>query len=356
VQYLLRPIRWLAGKSPKWNRELVASLEIIGRPGEIDLEDINELSRFSVSRVPLGAGGTRECAFADDERFYGYAWPELCVYRLPKGVLDPRSGLSFIDARVITQSNLGFRDSRDSAFLTGALRRVLKHKPHRMNQPIASLGRTDNFYHFMIESVPRLIAIHSVEPSTLFVTPEEPQAFVQEVGELLGLTFVVAGPDQPLTASSLLVSTPPQLRQPSPAAISLLKSSFDSFRGSDSNSMIYVSRRSATRSFAAELELEEFLALRGFQIVALEGLTVAEQIRVMSGARLVIAPHGAGLTHMIFMEPNSTILELWTRAHWYPSFRNLSCLLNIDFQSINIDDVDMTTLLARIECQIEALA
>ena len=355
VKYFLHFIRWLASASPRWNRELVETLEAVGRPGEIDLDDPYERTEYGVTKFQVGSGGTHECVFAGDNRIYRFAWPDLCVYRIPGGVLDTRSGLSFVEGRVVVQANLGFRDSRDSAFVTGAYRRVIQKTPHIFSTPIASLGRTDNFYHFMIESLPRIIAINAVEPTAQFVTSTDFSGFSQEVCALLGLPILIAELDIPLHSHSVLVSTPPQLRQPSRAAISLLKSAFETFIEPTEKKMIYISRRFGSRSFAYEYDLEEFLTKRGFHIVYLEDMSIAEQVYMMSSAELVIAPHGAGLTHMIFMRPFTTIIELATSSHWHSSFRYLSSILDIDFETINIDDLELKDLLELLRARISTL-
>ena len=40
------------------------------------------------------------------------------------------------------------------------------------------------------------------------------------------------------------------------------------------------------------------------------GLKVKEQLDIFSNCKTLIAIHGAGLTNMIFMQPNSNILEI----------------------------------------------
>lgn len=58
--------------------------------------------------------------------------------------------------------------------------------------------------------------------------------------------------------------------------------------------------------------LEELGAL-GFEQIAFELLSPLEQISAMNGADVVIAPHGAGLTNMIYAKPGATVVEIGTR-------------------------------------------
>jgi capsular polysaccharide biosynthesis protein len=52
------------------------------------------------------------------------------------------------------------------------------------------------------------------------------------------------------------------------------------------------------------------MASRGIVAVDPETMTVAEQIRLFRGARLIVGSHGAGLTNMIFSD-HASIVELF---------------------------------------------
>src|SRR5262249_6085288 len=61
---------------------------------------------------------------------------------------------------------------------------------------------------------------------------------------------------------------------------------------------IYVSRRSAaTRRVANEEEVVSYLTSLGFQSVDLATMSFVNQVRLISGAEVIVGPHGAGLTH-----------------------------------------------------------
>lgn len=74
---------------------------------------------------------------------------------------------------------------------------------------------------------------------------------------------------------------------------------------------ILISRKKANcRRVINEKELNESLAKRGFQSYVLEDLDFPTQVKLFSGAEIVVAPHGAGLTNMIFSK-NPIILEFF---------------------------------------------
>ncbi|WP_299824500.1 glycosyltransferase 61 family protein [uncultured Pontibacter sp.] len=73
---------------------------------------------------------------------------------------------------------------------------------------------------------------------------------------------------------------------------------------------IYISRSNArTRRVVNEQELVPILASYGFEVVRPEEMTYQQQVQLFFDAEAVIAPHGAGLTNLLFSE-QCKVLEL----------------------------------------------
>jgi capsular polysaccharide biosynthesis protein len=74
---------------------------------------------------------------------------------------------------------------------------------------------------------------------------------------------------------------------------------------------IYISRQGQKLRFIEnESEVTELLTRYGFKKIVMENYSYQEQIDICHNARYIIGPHGAGLTNILFMKKNSTILEL----------------------------------------------
>ncbi|MGB3514761.1 MAG: tetratricopeptide repeat protein [Microcoleaceae cyanobacterium] len=74
---------------------------------------------------------------------------------------------------------------------------------------------------------------------------------------------------------------------------------------------IYISRNKAKhRKVINEAEVVKLLSKYGFVTVELENLSVGEQIGLFANAKLIVSPHGSGLTNIIFCTPGSTVIEL----------------------------------------------
>ena len=95
---------------------------------------------------------------------------------------------------------------------------------------------------------------------------------------------------------------------------------------------IYLTRsKRGNRCASNEDELMDVLAQYGYQAVTFEGLTIWEQIQMMSNATHFISIHGAGLSNLMFMKPNSSVLEIInetyaTLEYTFPFWKLANCV------------------------------
>lgn len=74
---------------------------------------------------------------------------------------------------------------------------------------------------------------------------------------------------------------------------------------------IYLSRaKQVLRFIENEKEVFDLLAKYGFKKIIAEDLSYDEQISIFKKAKYLIAPHGAGLTNVLFMPAGSCVLEM----------------------------------------------
>jgi hypothetical protein len=93
---------------------------------------------------------------------------------------------------------------------------------------------------------------------------------------------------------------------------------------------IFISRRKALgRRIFNEDEVINALTPLGFSVYLLEEMSYAEQVQLFSQAKVIIAPHGAGLTNLIFAD-NPIIIELFG-AYVGREFANLSRSLGFKY-------------------------
>lgn len=125
----------------------------------------------------------------------------------------------------------------------------------------------------------------------------------------------------------------------------------------DAPKRLYIGRpEGVRRGVINELELAPILEHHGVTRVVMEGLSVAEQARLLSGAELVIAPHGGALTNMVFCRPGTRIVELLSR-HVYPYYHGLAaCCGHVYYAALQDPERDYSRLVSHDIAQLHASA
>ncbi len=181
-----------------------------------------------------------------------------------------------------------------------------------------------NTFHWLVESLPRLYSLtHVAEPVTLLMPDTLPAARLEQLRACL-----------PLGVSLRLVSGRSRYRVERFVLPSYLTTRWDfaympvehltytrdclhqaaGVSSSSSGERLYISRAQArVRRVLNEAAVMEVLSAFGFRSCRLEGLSLAEQVRLFSAADVVVAPHGAGLANLLFAG-RIPVLELHCRA------------------------------------------
>ena len=98
---------------------------------------------------------------------------------------------------------------------------------------------------------------------------------------------------------------------------------------------VFVSRKLARgRTLLEEAELEPLLLDKGFELVAMEALSFDEQADLMSRTQVMLAPHGAGLTNMLFCPEGARIAEIADPAYPNPNFYAMAAALGHQYDYI----------------------
>ena len=244
---------------------------------------------------------------------------------------------------VILEFGQRFEDRDNESYLFEG--RKVNVSDTRIDALVAIIGSQAsgyNYYHFMIDWLPRLLLLHrycneSWKDIEFFVTsPMSLQVFYDIVGALgLGKKVQCILSDEAIFCSRLIIpSRPGWPTLPTHWGISLIRDCFGNTYG-DTNvnedwSYIYVSRAGCEeRNVENESILCAELQKLGFMVVDGRQLTFFEQISIFSKARCVVGPHGAGLTNIIFMSQGGSVVEICDPCKPFGFYRNLAHVCNV---------------------------
>lgn len=95
---------------------------------------------------------------------------------------------------------------------------------------------------------------------------------------------------------------------------------------------IYISRAQCRhRQVCNEARVTEVLEKLGFKTVILESMSVVEQALLFSGAEVVVAPHGAGLSNLVFCQPGTKVIEFFSPNYVETHYWALSNQMELDY-------------------------
>lgn len=182
----------------------------------------------------------------------------------------------------------------------------------------------NNYFHWMFDVITRIYLLRLTNLKIdKFVVNTCNKKFQRETLEFLGISQaqIIESEVYPyIEAERLLVpscsySDGKYLRIPQ-WGCNFLRNSFlpqkNQEKISDRPERIYISRKkSARRKVINEAEVTCFLEKFGFKTMTLESMSVLEQAVLLASAKVVIAPHGAGLTNLVFCSSGTKVIEFF---------------------------------------------
>jgi capsular polysaccharide biosynthesis protein len=98
---------------------------------------------------------------------------------------------------------------------------------------------------------------------------------------------------------------------------------------------LYITRENATRRRVSnEGELWAQLERRGFVKLSLEAMSWREQVAAFAAARVVVAPHGAGLANVVFCREGTRVVEFFNRSYVNPCFERWARAARLDYRAV----------------------
>lgn len=204
---------------------------------------------------------------------------------------------------------------------------------------VLSVIGANNYFHWMFDVLPRIHLLSKTEFLSgidKFTVPNKLK-FQEETLNILGISpEKIINPDDKLhlKARKLVVPSLPGITGSMPKwACQFLRDKFLQIPSNlDCNKRIYISRADAnSRRVINEDEVIDLLMKYNFQVYTMQNLSVTEQASIFSTSELIVSPHGAALTNLVFCNSKTKVLEIFSPNYLNCCYRALSNQVDIDY-------------------------
>lgn len=216
-------------------------------------------------------------------------------------------------------------DATENVFLKQKGFQKPAYYPGTVFSLLAGGGARTYFYHWVVDAAPRLGLLQEsglFNAVDFFLVPNYDLPFQAQFLEHFGIKKerVINGTQvDHLHADSLIVTSYTVVKSHHPRW--MCDWLYDSFISRENvqpaNKFIYIARGDAgrNRKVLNEGAVISVLKQYGFEICYLSNMSITDQSRLFNSARVVVAPHGAGLTNLVFCQPGIRVLELFPDAY-----------------------------------------
>lgn len=260
-------------------------------------------------------------------------------------LLDRRGITTIINTDLVGHLEPHFKSDNYVAFANSAVEHWDAIPVAAANAPIMSVAFSWNYYHYtlwfldLFRRYENLAAEVMVVPHTCMRQPYQlellkramlrapvPRTLLRAPSPMEQLVKVV----DPFVASTHTVAE----------SVAWIRANMG-YSASAGGRRVYV-RRSGGRKFGGMVEDDAFRAILaefGFETIEFGGgeLSIDQQVRLLDGAGLILAAHGANLTNIIYLHGAATIVEilpLFIESLWPACYMEICDLLGFDYVGV----------------------
>lgn len=298
----------------------------------------------AVAHNALPRNVARREELSDDQGWWGYSFRDV-----PRRLSAPTFLATLPDCRVVTYRDAAQQDDFYPAILTSddtalELREIRFRPGHaralRASGPPVRLQRATwvvervyhNHSHWLSAHLPKLLMLAEQDALEDVLLPAELTPAIESSLRLFGLEpedFRRFDPSRPLQVAELTVVGSDRFR---PELLQLVQRASGALPGGPPTRRVFISRAEATRRrLVNEDEVWPMLADAGFERTVMENLSFDDQVRLMRETAVLFAPHGAGLTNMLFCPPGARVVEVADLSFPNPNFYATAAALGHDY-------------------------
>jgi len=271
--------------------------------------------------------------------------PATFLISIPQGRVYDASGsvLTHDDRLLVDVSRqLNLPTGADGIRHHNVFRHMWLHRCRRIPGVVAVLATAggENYFHWVAESLPRLEILRQCWPGGLdavdrFVVNRGVRAVIDSL-VVAGIDpgrLVFAGPGSHLVADTLVVPSLPGPSGAVPAwACDVVPGGIIPIEHSPGRRRVYISRGAARyRRVRNEAEVARLLGRHGFETLVLEALDFRSQVAAMADVGIVVAPHGAGLTNMLWCPAGAAVVEIFSPNYVNGCYWQIASHLGFDY-------------------------
>lgn len=275
-----------------------------------------------------------------------YSYPETWLAELPESYIIGRFGHILTSEWILLTDasyHLGSQNPSKHPLLKQHVTIPKKQRLEGLSTVLTGPS-SRGYFHWLTDSLPRLQLVeqagYSIQDIDHIIIPPGNLPAVAQSLDMLGIKTshrIVATKRASIHAERLILpSMPGKSGNPSPEARHYLREKFLNNENASQNPFpkrIYISRKK-TRRIRNEAELLPILQKHGIETVVPENLSFSDQISLFAGAKLVIAPHGAALTNLLFCSPGTFVLEFFSPNYVNTCYWSISNIGNLRYSYI----------------------
>lgn len=201
---------------------------------------------------------------------------------------------------------------------------------------LVSQWGAQNYWHWMAESLARLSLVSDVPDGTYYLVNSLQNNFVRQSLEIMGIDLAKCiEVDKIGSIFCRNLFLPSKMGDFDQKGLLFLRDKIKKAitPNSDSPKRLFISR-SASRVVENESDVLDLLGRYGFTSVKCEKLSFVDQVKMFYNVEAVVAPHGAGLTNLLFAKDNTKVLELRSTKYFGRTYYYLSNHLGFDYYSL----------------------
>ena len=254
------------------------------------------------------------------------------LFQIENAKVDVLTGLIVLDSGFVVDSVLAKWQKIIFRGGIGSSIKRTKRARFKLFGSYVVLPHSPYYYHTVIDELPNLIQIrkHNDDCKNVIVHSLTPR-WAFELLEFFDFTVTVLNRKAVVAEKLFTISAPRAVVKKN---LELLRHNIKM----NPSEVLVVSRKGAPRANNL-IESAILNQIPNAKLIDPSDLSIAEQIRIFSSAKLVIGLHGGALTNVIWMSSSGMLIEVFNHVYRTADYERLCAELGIDY--LGIEAVDM---------------